>query len=77
MDQKSSTLLQNIATRATILKVQPNRQGIQEQILKMKTSDTAYYFVIGPAETISLALDVVSWKLFCSKKVLCIVKDRI
>ncbi|GBL73770.1 Ionotropic receptor 25a [Araneus ventricosus] len=58
LDQKSSTLLQNIATRATILKVQPNRQKIQEQILKMKGSDTAYYFVIGPTETINQALDV-------------------
>ncbi|GFY79459.1 ionotropic receptor 25a [Trichonephila inaurata madagascariensis] len=58
LDHKSSTLLQNIATRATILKVEANRQKIQEQILKMKTSDTAYYFIIGPSDTINLALDV-------------------
>ncbi|GIX98994.1 ionotropic receptor 25a [Caerostris darwini] len=58
LDQKSSTLLQNIATRATILKVEANRQQMQEQVLKMKTSDTAYYFVIGPTDTINLALDV-------------------
>ncbi|CAL1292890.1 unnamed protein product [Larinioides sclopetarius] len=58
LDQKSSTLLQNIPTRTTIRKVQPSRQKIQEQILKMKGSDTAYYFVIGPTETINLALDV-------------------
>ncbi|XP_035221208.1 ionotropic receptor 25a-like [Stegodyphus dumicola] len=57
MDQKSSTLLQNIATRATILTVQANRQRIQEQILKMKSSDTAYYFVIGPTNTICMALE--------------------
>ncbi|KAG8201467.1 hypothetical protein JTE90_024336 [Oedothorax gibbosus] len=60
LDQQSSTLLKNIPTRATILKVQPDRQAILEQILKMKASETSYYFLIGPTQTINIALDVVA-----------------
>ncbi|XP_054709201.1 ionotropic receptor 25a-like [Uloborus diversus] len=58
MDQKSATLLQNIATRATILTVEAKRQLVQEQILKMKSSETSFYFVVGPRNTINLALEV-------------------
>lgn len=60
MDQKSSTLLQNIATPATILTVEPNREKIEEQLRKLKTADTSYYFVIGPTNTINVALEAVS-----------------
>ncbi|XP_015907481.1 ionotropic receptor 25a [Parasteatoda tepidariorum] len=58
LDQKSSTLLQNIATRANILPVKPDRQKIQEELVKMKSSDTAYFFVIGPSNTINYALEI-------------------
>lgn len=60
MDQKSSTLLQNIATAATILTIEPNRRNIEEKLLKLKNAGTAYYFVVGPTSTINIALDAVS-----------------
>nr|QHA94732.1 ionotropic receptor 25a [Pardosa pseudoannulata] len=58
MDQKSPTLLQNIPTPAAILTVPLDKQKIQQELLKLKTANTANYFVIGSTNITTLALEV-------------------